>query len=280
MTASGTSQSKYMPQLWERIILLLTGVFIIAAIMFLLVRNKPFNDQNLVVLARIVLALAAGICGATIPGFLNVNFKLGGLAIRSGGALALAVLTMTVTPKVLPALANVPVLDTSKAELLLRQMTDAKVQFSNLLRQLDDKLARATGQTNVSKLQEEIALLRRKWAELPGPILVITNNEAMPNDENTLSNMFDLLAEMKAFDTSMDALTTNVSIPVSPQPTNLVPAILNRPPPPVSDHLNNPPPPIFQRSPAGAPSTPRQSSLGPAAWDANLQVVPFYGRTN
>jgi hypothetical protein len=50
---------------------------------------------------RIVLALAMAVFGATVPGFLNVGWRGGGLVVRAGGALALFVLTLVFTPTVL-----------------------------------------------------------------------------------------------------------------------------------------------------------------------------------
>ncbi len=62
----------YQPQIWEKLIVLLTGMVFIALIGFLLIRNEPFADRNLVVLARILLSVVAGLFSATIPGFLNI----------------------------------------------------------------------------------------------------------------------------------------------------------------------------------------------------------------
>jgi hypothetical protein len=45
-----------------------------------------------------VVSFSAAVLGGTIPGFLNVNWSGGGLAVRAGGALALFVLTFVYTP--------------------------------------------------------------------------------------------------------------------------------------------------------------------------------------
>jgi hypothetical protein len=66
------------------------------------IRNQPIADDHLVELLRIILSVAMGVLGATIPGFLHVEYKIGGLAIRAAGALALVVLTYFYTPKVGP----------------------------------------------------------------------------------------------------------------------------------------------------------------------------------
>ena len=75
-------------------------VFIVL-IGFLLIRNEPFADRNLVVLARILLSVIAGLFSATIPGFLNIDFSVKGLAIRATGAFAMGALTYLMTPTVL-----------------------------------------------------------------------------------------------------------------------------------------------------------------------------------
>ncbi|MGY4422134.1 hypothetical protein ACVWY2_004583 [Bradyrhizobium sp. JR6.1] len=51
---------------------------------------------------RILLSVACGVLGGTIPGFLNVRYDVGGLAIRAAGGLAFAVLVYVFTPTVLP----------------------------------------------------------------------------------------------------------------------------------------------------------------------------------
>ena len=84
----------------ERRVALFTAVAIVATVGYLVVRNEPFRDPNLVVLFRTVLSLATGLLGATIPGFLNIKYSFKGFAIRAGGALALFVLTFVYTPRV------------------------------------------------------------------------------------------------------------------------------------------------------------------------------------
>ncbi|MCY4515572.1 MAG: hypothetical protein OXC69_10665 [Candidatus Tectomicrobia bacterium] len=80
----------------------MTALAVVGASLYLIVRNEPFEDPNLVVLARTILSFAMAVLGATIPGFLSIAWTGGGLAIRAGGALALFVLTFFVTPTVLP----------------------------------------------------------------------------------------------------------------------------------------------------------------------------------
>jgi hypothetical protein len=85
---------------FERRLSLSAGLIVIAFVLFLVARNEPFADPNLVVEMRIVLSLAISTAGATLPGFLNVRYTLGGFSIRAAGALALFVLTFFGTPKV------------------------------------------------------------------------------------------------------------------------------------------------------------------------------------
>ena len=87
----------------ERRVAVAIACLVVLVVLFLVVRNQPFADPNLVLILRIVLSLAIGILGATIPGFLQVEYSAGGFMIRAAGALALFVITFFGTPKV-PAL--------------------------------------------------------------------------------------------------------------------------------------------------------------------------------
>ena len=91
----------HKPSLWERITTLVLGVALLATGVFLVVRNKQFADPNLVVITRIIISLGVAICGASVPGFLNIEWNFRNNAIKAGGALGLFVLTYVVTPKVL-----------------------------------------------------------------------------------------------------------------------------------------------------------------------------------
>ena len=94
--------SVYQPAPWEKICAVATAVLVVLLVVFLVVRNQPFNDPNLVILMRIVLSTAVAVLGATIPGFLHVDLSVRGVIIRAGGALALFVLTFFYSPTVLP----------------------------------------------------------------------------------------------------------------------------------------------------------------------------------
>ena len=79
----------------------MVSVGLLACFVFLIFRNQPFADPNLVVIARMILSLAIASLGALIPGFLNIGWSGNGIVIRAGGALGLFVLTYLFTPKVL-----------------------------------------------------------------------------------------------------------------------------------------------------------------------------------
>ena len=140
------------PQLWERIVTLSTAVFIIVTVIFLLVRNEPFRDPNLVVLARIILSLATALLGAVLPGFIHVDLRLRGLIIRATGAFALFVLTLYGTPAVLPNL-----------NLGLDQLTP---RFDKLVNSLDEirKILEAKNMPDSEK--EKIIVLFNKGDKL------------------------------------------------------------------------------------------------------------------
>lgn len=86
---------------WEKLVSAVMAALIIGVVLYLVIRNQPFADPNLVTVLRIVLSVASGILGATIPGFLNVQWKGGGFLIRAGGALALFVITYFASPNVI-----------------------------------------------------------------------------------------------------------------------------------------------------------------------------------
>jgi hypothetical protein len=85
---------------WERVGSVLAAAVGLGVMLYLVVRNEPFRDPNLVVMARIMLSLSIAVLGATVPGFLNVGWSGKGFVIRAGGALALFVLTFLLTPQI------------------------------------------------------------------------------------------------------------------------------------------------------------------------------------
>jgi hypothetical protein len=83
---------------FDRIAATLAALVIVGLMVFLLIRNEPIADPRLFFGMRLVLSFSAATLGASIPGFLNVDWSGGGLAVRAGGALALFVLTFVFTP--------------------------------------------------------------------------------------------------------------------------------------------------------------------------------------
>jgi hypothetical protein len=88
----------------ERYVALGLTVFIVLFCAYIIIRNDPDPEPNTVVYMRTLLAVACGVLGGTIPGFLNVKYDIGGLAIRAAGGIAFAVLVYVYTPTVLPSL--------------------------------------------------------------------------------------------------------------------------------------------------------------------------------
>jgi len=86
----------------ERAFAIAWASIIFAFVIFLVLRNQPI-DPNYYGWVRILLSFAIAVLGATIPGFLDVEWKGAGLVIRAAGALALFVITFFGTPKVLPS---------------------------------------------------------------------------------------------------------------------------------------------------------------------------------
>lgn len=82
----------------ERTAATLSALAIIGTALWLLIRNEPVADPRLFFTLRVFVSIAAAVLGATIPGFLQIRWSKGDIAIRAGGALALFVLTFTYTP--------------------------------------------------------------------------------------------------------------------------------------------------------------------------------------
>lgn len=91
---------KYQPAPWERAVAVGLSVIIVLSTLFLVIQNEPI-DPNHAVNLRILLSLGSAIVGATIPGFLHVDWSFRGVSIRAGGALALFVLTFFGSPRVI-----------------------------------------------------------------------------------------------------------------------------------------------------------------------------------
>ena len=83
---------------FDRIAATLAALVVVGLAVFLLIRNTPISDPKLFFVLRVVLSFSAATLGATIPGFLNVDWSGKGLTLRAGGALALFLLTFVYTP--------------------------------------------------------------------------------------------------------------------------------------------------------------------------------------
>lgn len=83
---------------FDRVAATIAALVVVGLAVFLLIRNEPIADPKQFFVLRVVVSFSAAVLGATIPGFLNVSWSGGGMGIRSGGALALFVLTFVYTP--------------------------------------------------------------------------------------------------------------------------------------------------------------------------------------
>jgi hypothetical protein len=90
-------------QFFDRLFAMLAALAVVGVVLFLVVRNEPIADPRLFFILRVVLSFGAATLGATIPGFLDIKWARGGMAIRAGGALALFVVTYVYTPDLAPA---------------------------------------------------------------------------------------------------------------------------------------------------------------------------------
>ena len=84
----------------ERGVTLALAVVIVLFVMGLLWRNQPIDNGGLVLALRILLAIMAGLLGGFMTGFLHIDYRGGGLVVRAGAGLALAVLTLWISPQV------------------------------------------------------------------------------------------------------------------------------------------------------------------------------------
>ncbi|KEQ08280.1 hypothetical protein [Pseudorhizobium pelagicum] len=89
--------------MFERRVGLGVGVIIVFFVMYLVIRDRPFQP-SLYQLVRIILSFAIGALVATVPGFLGVTLKGPGVAIRAGGGIAAFVLTYFFSPGTITSL--------------------------------------------------------------------------------------------------------------------------------------------------------------------------------
>lgn len=140
-----SQDAAHQPAQWEKVSVYVVAVFVIGLIAFIVLRNTPFADPNIIVFVRILLALAVAVLGAAIPGFLHIGWKGKGWLIRAGGACALFVLVYFFTPEVLAVPApppsqvdqnQVPRDDNSQSQLQFQQIEIDKLlcQWSDIER--------------------------------------------------------------------------------------------------------------------------------------------------
>src|ERR1051325_1193642 len=88
---------------WERVTAVIAAGVGVGLIAYVIIRNEPFRDLNIVVLFRGLVCMSLAVFAATVPGFLNVSVDtVKGMGIRAGGALAVFVLSLMYTPSVIP----------------------------------------------------------------------------------------------------------------------------------------------------------------------------------
>ncbi|HEX4613956.1 MAG TPA: hypothetical protein VH092_37590, partial [Urbifossiella sp.] len=93
--------SRHIPATWEKIVAAVAALGSFLGLLYSALRNTPFADPNQVVILRILLGFSVAMLGAVLPGFLHVGFNKQGFAARAGGALALFLLAIYVTPDVI-----------------------------------------------------------------------------------------------------------------------------------------------------------------------------------
>jgi len=94
----------YRASLWEKIVSTSVACLVFALVAYLVIRNERIADPQVASMLRIFISLAVSSLGATIPGFLQVDWSLKGSSIRAAGALALFVVTYFCAPKLAPDL--------------------------------------------------------------------------------------------------------------------------------------------------------------------------------
>lgn len=84
----------------ERLIGIGVGVGVVIFVMALIWRDRPFASPDLARMARIILSLGMAAIGATIPGFLRVDYRLGGAVMRATGGFGMFLVSFFGSPHV------------------------------------------------------------------------------------------------------------------------------------------------------------------------------------
>lgn len=158
MDSAQPSRSRKLP-LWERISAIVIGTGIVVFGSYLVIRNEPFNDPNLVVLVRILLSLSVGLVGGLIPGFMDIRWSARGLSIRAVGAIGLFLLTFFGTPSVLPSLDG----DLSHLRSQMERI-DAEFSASHLI--MEKKVLGDEQREKISSIYESRSDLKDRWNDL------------------------------------------------------------------------------------------------------------------
>lgn len=90
------------PVFWDRMVVLIMAFIVVMVTLALVWRNERFQDENLVVLTRILISVSMGVIGASVPGVFESNIEFRGWQIRAAGATCFFVVTFFGTPKVVP----------------------------------------------------------------------------------------------------------------------------------------------------------------------------------
>jgi hypothetical protein len=87
---------------WERVIASLTVAWVMGLTTYMIFQEHALSHTSVYFL-KIVLSLSGGVMLATLPGFFDINYTLGGLSVRAAGGAAAFIFIYTQSPA-LPAL--------------------------------------------------------------------------------------------------------------------------------------------------------------------------------
>src|SRR5262245_2084815 len=86
----------------ERVIASLVMAWVIMLTSYMIFQDKELSEASMYFL-KILLSLSGAVMLATLPGFMDINYSVGGLSIRAAGGAAAFVFIYTQSPH-LPAL--------------------------------------------------------------------------------------------------------------------------------------------------------------------------------
>ncbi|THB65772.1 MAG: hypothetical protein D6E12_11945 [Desulfovibrio sp.] len=88
----------------EKCVALLVGLVVVGLVIYLILLDEPFQNLETAGYVKTLLSLACAIVGASLPGFLNISYRAGGLVLRAGGAVALFIVVFFYSDRALPVL--------------------------------------------------------------------------------------------------------------------------------------------------------------------------------